>query len=84
MLEIIRDDSNLWDWDFENKKYICKVYANMRTKDKYAYRSLDFDNPGKIIRSTNSFDIEPHELYIQKAKYIYCRIIKEHADDWWD
>lgn len=68
------DGSDNCEANFDDLKYNCDVYVNTKNwkrfipNNKYASYWLEF----------------PHELYIQKAKYLYHKIRYEKDAAWWD
>lgn len=94
MLDIILHEERLYDFVdipgadentpfYERTKYVCTVYVNMRTKERFAVKCIDLKT-GKTEYSTECFNNMPHELYIEKAKRILYRIMEEHCEEWWD
>ena len=82
LIEIMLDDRDYWHWDDKNKKSVCDIYINLRNKHRFPYRGIDFN--GKSCMSTDIYDKYPEEYYKYKAKYLYFKILRDFADNWWD
>lgn len=83
MMDIFMDDSNLYEskhigplLDKEGKfnarsmRYNCKVKVNTRNGDRFCSKSL--------------YSKFPHELYVEKARYLYHQIRYRYECSWWD
>lgn len=81
LLDIILEKKNLWDYEYTY--YKCLVNVNMRNMDRFAYRGVDYET-GKIYKTTKCYELEPHELYKEKARKLLLRILDEHSIHWWD
>ena len=90
LIDIILDKKNLFHYDgqiqflpIENSEdveldgsklvYHCDVKVNTKNADRF------------VDTKTNKWYVEhPHELYKEKAKYLYHKIRLERDFDWWD
>ena len=79
LLDIILENREIWDWD--DNGYKCLVKVNMRNTTRFAYRCTDY-RTGKIVMSIASYELEPHELYMAKARRLLLRILDEKSDEW--
>lgn len=64
-------DSRWLDVFGRNAKYVCDVKVNTRNINRFDHK--------KIV--VEKF---PHELYIEKAKTLYFKILKERSQNWWN
>lgn len=82
LLEIMLDKREYWEYDSENHKSIMKIPVNLKNKQRFPYRGIDLN--GNTYMSTDIYDRNPEEYYKYKAKYLYFKIIRDYADNWWD
>ena len=95
MLDIYLENIDLWTMEedintdkslpyYKRHKYKCIPYVNLRNKNRFKYFGIDMNNYDKIIYDDNMYDIEPHELYRQKAIQLYHKIVAKYSNTWWD
>lgn len=95
MLDIYLENIELWDLEedinadkslpyYQRHNYKCIPYVNLRNKHRYKYFALDTVNYDKIVYADDMYNIEPHELYRQKAIRLYHKIIAKYSNTWWD
>lgn len=83
LIEIILDKRKYWDYDFENKKSIMLVRYNLKNKHRFLYEGVDIKG-NYHYPCTEIYEENPEEYYKYKAKYLYFKILREKADNWWD
>lgn len=88
LLEIINDESSLFEYPVEDKtlpqdlpyyeriKHVSLVKVNFRNMDRFL---IGNDNKKREV-----FERFPEELYLLKAKYLYNKIKFLYLDYWWD
>ena len=95
MLDIYLENIAIWTMEedinadkslpyYERHKYKCIPYVNLRNKHRFKFFGLDTNNYNKIVYNDNMYDIEPHELYRQKAIRLYHKIVARYSNTWWD
>lgn len=57
--------------DFE---YVCDVNVNKRNINRFARNQ----------KEKETFENQPHELYLRKARCLYHKIRSEREQEWWD
>ncbi len=90
LLENILQKKELYKIDYDAVKnrqdpYVCLVNVNTRNSKRFSTIGVDYEiEPNKIHWYHKYMEHEPHELYIQKAKYLLCRILNTYSHEWWD
>lgn len=95
MLDIYLENIEIWTMEedinadkslpyYERHTYKCIPYVNLRNKHRFKFFGLDTNNYNKIVYNDNMYDIEPHELYRQKAIRLYHKIVARYSNTWWD
>ena len=95
MLDIYLENIEIWTMEedinadkslpyYERHNYKCIPYVNLRNKHRFKFFGLDTNNYDKIVYNDNMYDIEPHELYRQKAIRLYHKIVSRYSNTWWD
>lgn len=82
LLEIILNIKDYWDYDHKKKGVIMKIPYNLKNKERFPYIGIDSD--GNEILKTDIYEKNPDEYYKYKAIYLYHKILKERAGEWWD
>jgi len=76
---LLFEPSEEYEGDYEVKhtddfEYVCDIKVNTKNANRF------FDN-----EKAREYAVEhPHELYIQKAMYLYHKIRYERENEWWD
>ena len=81
-LEIMLDIRKYWNYDSNNHKVIMKVPYNLKNKERFPYLGIDFK--GHSGMSTDIYERNPEEYYKYKARYLYFKILRDYAGNWWD
>lgn len=84
LLEIMLDKREYWDYDIENKKVIMKIPVNLKNKHRFPYSGINPETGKTVWNCTDIYEHNPDEYYKYKAKYLYFKILLEHAESWWD
>jgi len=84
LLEIILDKRDFHDYDTKNHKVIMKIPVNLKNKHRFPYMGIDPMTGKKYWNCTQMYENSPDEYYKYKAKYLYYKILRDYADDWWD
>ena len=82
LLEIMLNIRDYWDYDNKEKGVIMKIPYNIKNKDRFPYRGIDFE--GNECMSTDMYKDNPDEYYKYKAKYLYFKILRDYSEEWWD
>lgn len=91
LIDIITENYNdlkWWDFDEETHKITPKIHINMRNSYRFPYRGIDPQTGNDVWNCTEMYKNDNGackvEYYKIKAKYLYFKIIKDYADNWWD
>lgn len=89
LIDIFTERKELWDYDHTNDKKLCKpkIYyfkVNMNNKDRFKQKLQNIDDPSKYSYSSSYYDNYPEELYKEKARRLYYRLMQEYSEEWWD
>ena len=86
LLEIFCEKRDLYHYEYSlkdsqwlgvfggNAKYVCDVKVNIKNLNRFDR----FDHKKIAVEKF------PHELYIEKAKTLYFKILKERSQNWWN
>ena len=84
LLEIMLDKRDFHEYDSENHQVIMKIPVNLKNKHRFPYIGIDPENGNNVYGCIDMYDRAPDEYYKNKAKYLYFRILRDYADNWWD
>ena len=95
MLDIYLENIEIWTMEedinadkslpyYERHNYKCIPYVNLHNKHRFKFFGLDTNNYDKMVYNDNMYDIEPHELYRQKAIRLYHKIVARYSNTWLD
>ena len=84
LLEIILEKKDYKEYDAENKKVIMKVPVNLKNKHRFPYCGINVETGKTVWNCTDIYDNCPDEYYKYKAKYLYFKILRDYAENWWD
>ena len=84
LLEIMLDKRDFYEYDTKNHKTILKIPVNTKNKHRFPYIGVDPETGCDVYNCTQMYDSSPEELYKNKAKYLYYKILKDHGENWWD
>jgi hypothetical protein len=59
-----------------------KIPYNLKNKERFPYRGIDLN--GKECMATDIYEKNPDEYYKYKARYLYFKILRDYAGNWWD
>jgi len=82
LLEIMLDIRDYWDYDSDKREVIMKIPYNLKNKERFPYRGIDLN--GKECMATDIYEKNPDEYYKYKARYLYFKILRDYAGNWWD
>lgn len=86
LLHIINNEGEYWEWDFNKKgfdAYSCKVYVNTKNVKRFAVKGTDYETM-KTVECYEYMLKEPHELYVEKARKLFIKILSRYSGEWWD
>lgn len=69
--ETDKNGESLYEWDGSDLEYHCDINVNTRNYKRF-----------KVLKSV--IDLHKHELYIEKARYLYHKIRLYYEQYWWD
>lgn len=96
LVRIILERDNLYhvvgrydSTDYNDYTIVPDVYVNLRNKRCFKYRCANWgqtnaNNIPVYKYDDKLYEVSPIDLYQQKAKYLYHKIMYEHSDSWWD
>ena len=82
LLDIINENRDLFHYEnlstltligLRDLKYKCDVYVNMRNVNRFTE-----------TESRNVYEEFPHELYVEKARRLYFKLLYFKSRNWWN
>lgn len=93
MLYIIQNDTDYFDFEgemkfepYEDKEYDGETLYKLNMDElKYIQKcKVNTRNYQRFNLSESVIELHPHELYIEKARYLYHKIRLNYEQIWWD